>query len=298
MIQKPFLLIGARGQLGCEIVERARAMGIPLVALAQADLDLSDREAVARVISCDTASVVINAAAYTKVDLAESQPEEAFRTNAAGPRLLAENCRRERLPLIHISTDYVFDGRKVTPYTEMDSIAPLGVYGRSKAAGDAYVREALEEHVILRTSWVYGVHGSNFLKTILRLAVERREIRVVADQKGCPTGTTDLAEAVLEIAGHLSAREKVWGLYHFAGVGCASWHSFAVEIVDAQAAFTKRRPLVTPVTSAQYQSSAPRPANSELDCSKFIATFQTRALPWRERTRTVVAALLGDRVVA
>jgi dTDP-4-dehydrorhamnose reductase len=297
-MQRPLLLFGAAGQLGCEIVHQAKASGVRLIALSRAAADIADGEAVQRALSENPAAVVVNAAANTQVDRAEFRPEEAFRANATGPLLLAEACRRAGLPLVHVSTDYVFDGNKKGAYSEDDPIAPLGVYGRSKAAGEAYVRDALEEHLILRTSWVYGLYGSNFLKTMLKLAGEREEIRVVADQRGCPTGTVDLAEAILTIAPRLSAREPVWGLYHFAGAGTASWHSFAEEIVAAQAGFTGRRPRVTPISTAEYPLAAPRPANSELDCSKFLRVFKIRPLHWRQRTRAVVAALLGNPVIA
>jgi dTDP-4-dehydrorhamnose reductase len=196
------------------------------------------------------------------------------------------------LPLVHISTDYVFDGAKTAAYSERDTISPLGVYGRSKAAGETSIRETLERHLILRTSWVYGVYGANFLKTVLQLVRTRNELRIVADQRGCPTGTADLARAVLSIAPRLADRDLIWGTYHFAGNGVTTWHGFATEIVAAQAAFTRHRPNVVPITTAEYPTLARRPANSELDSSRFAEIFGFRAADWRDRTREVVSALL------
>ena len=211
----------------------------------------------------------------------------------AAPASSPPPARPQAIPLLHVSTDYVFDGTKATAYVEDDPIAPLGVYGRSKAEGEAAVRRVLEHHVILRTSWVYGVYGANFLKTVLRLARERDELRIVADQRGCPTGTADIAEAILAIAPPLARREPVWGTYHFAGQGVTTWHGFASEIVDAQAADHQPAPAVVPISTAEYPTAAQRPANSELDSSRFAATFGIKAKDWRERTRQVTAALLS-----
>jgi len=227
------------------------------------------------------------------VDGAEHEPDAAFRANATGPGILARACADAQLPLVHISTDYVFDGAKTAAYSEQDTLSPLGVYGRSKAAGETSIRETLEQHLILRTSWVYGVYGGNFLRTIVQLARTRDELRIVADQRGCPTGTADIAGAILRIAPRLADRDLIWGTYHFAGSGVATWHDFATEIVDAQAAFTGRHPNVLPITTAEYPTLARRPANSELDCSHFAESFGFRAVDWHERTRDVVSVLLS-----
>ncbi len=287
------LAFGGDGQLGRELAGYARQRGIALRTLNRAEADIADANAVSRAISSASPSIVVNAAAYTKVDRAEAEPEEALRANAAGPGILARACATAHLPLVHISTDYVFDGTKSSAYFEDDPIAPLGVYGRSKAEGETAVRKALEHHVILRTSWLYGAYGTNFLKTVLRLARERDELRIVADQRGCPTGTADIAEAIISIAPRLVQRAPVWGTYHFAGKGVTTWHGFACEIVDAQAKVTQRRPVVTPITTAEYPTSARRPANSELDCLRFAKIFGFTAMDWRERTRKVTAALLS-----
>jgi dTDP-4-dehydrorhamnose reductase len=290
---EPILLFGADGQLGHELHIRARQLDIPLCRVSHSAADIADLEAVRLLLSQDRFSLVVNAAGYTKVDQAESEPEAAFRSNNTGPGVLARACAEARLPLIHISTDYVFDGSKPSAYIEEDPISPLGVYGRSKAAGEEAVRQALDRHLIIRTSWVYGAYGANFLKTILRLARERNELRVVVDQRGCPTATIDIADAILTITPIIAAGAPVFGTYHFAGSGATTWHGFAVVIVEAQAAFTGRRPEVVPINTSEYPTVAQRPANSELDSTRFGTTFGIRAADWQERTRELVSALLG-----
>lgn len=287
------LLFGAGGQLGREITALAAAKGIALTGLGHADLDIADPVAVARALEASRPDALINAAAYTAVDKAETEPELAARINAFAPGLVAERCARYRTPLVHISTDYVFDGTKAGAYVEADPVAPLGVYGRTKAAGEAAVRAAAERHVIVRTSWVYGAYGNNFLKTMLRLAGERDQLRVVADQRGCPTATRDLAEAVLAAALAAAGGDARWGTYHFAGTGATTWHGFASAIVAAAAEHTGRRPKVDAITTADYPTPARRPRNSELASDLFERTFGVRAAPWQERTREVVAALLA-----
>src|SRR5690242_7329892 len=225
------LLLGAGGQLGQEIV--AAVTDIDVIGRTRAQTDIADPNAVAAALQQAQPDIVVNAAAYTRVDKAESERDEAFRVNAAGAEAVAAACARAQIPLIHISTDYVFDGTKPAPYVETDPTAPLGVYGASKLAGEQAVRERHKKHVILRTSWVYGKFGSNFLKTILRLASERDELKIVADQRGSPTGTSDLAHAVLGLAPRLvaGADPADWGTYHFTGEGETNWCQFADEIL-------------------------------------------------------------------
>jgi dTDP-4-dehydrorhamnose reductase len=236
---------------------------------------------------------VINAAAYTNVDRAESEPGEAHRTNAAGAKMVACACASARVPLIHISTDYVFDGKKPSPYVENDSPAPLGVYGVSKLAGEQAVREYHKEHMILRTSWLYGIYGANFLKTILRLAGERDELSVVSDQRGSPTNTSDLADVVLRLMPSLLGNAH-WGTYHFSGGGETDWCQFANEILKAREKSLGRRPKLNAITTAEYPTAARRPANSVLDNSLFNATFGLKARPWREAVRETVDTLMAS----
>ncbi len=287
------LLFGAGGQLGRELAALALARGVSLTGLSRAEGDITDPVAVEVALAAHRPALVVNAAAYTAVDRAESEPDTAFAANALGPELLGQACAATGVPLLHISTDYVFDGAKSTGYIETDPVSPLGVYGHSKAEGEARLRAACARHLILRTAWVYGVHGANFLKTMLRLAAERDALRVVADQRGCPTATVDLAEAILAVRTKLLAGGEPWGTYHFAGTGETSWHGFASLIVAEQAGFTGRNPSVEPIATAEYPTPARRPANSVLNSSLFAASFDMRAQPWQERVREAVATLLS-----
>jgi len=238
--------------------------------------------------------LVLNAAAYTAVDRAETEPEAAYAANAAGAETIARAAALQQVPVIQISTDYVFDGTKRGAYVETDAIAPLGVYGQTKAAGEAMVRLANPRHFILRIAWVYGRFGANFLKTVLRLSRERAELRIVADQHGCPTATQDLAEAVFAIDRALARGIEAPGTYHFAGDGATTWHGFASAIVEAQSQATGRRPKVSAIATADYPTPARRPANSELDSSLFTSVFGYRARDWQTRARETVEVLLKE----
>ena len=291
MSDAPILVFGAAGQVGRELVGLAASRKTPVEGATRANADVSDADAVAALIARHRPRLVVNAAAYTAVDKAESEPDAAARGNADGPRVLAEATAAAGLPLLHLSTDYVFDGSKPGAYTEDDPIAPLGVYGRTKAEGEAEVRAANPRHVILRTAWVYGVYGNNFLKTMMRLVGERDRLRVVADQHGCPTATADIAAAILAIDAALARDPHLAGTFHFVGAGATTWHGFAEAIVAAQAYHTGKRPMVEAIATADYPTPAARPANSVLDSSRFTTTFGYRAKPWRERMVEVVAAL-------
>jgi len=291
------LVFGSGGQLGQELISRAGASGVSLTGLTRAQADIADPADVEKALSDLRPSLVVNAGAYTKVDRAEAEEAEAFRANAGGPETLALACAAAGLPLIHISTDYVFDGTKAGAYREDDPIAPLGVYGRSKAAGEDLIRRHLPQHVILRTSWVYGVYGANFLKTILRLAAERDELRIVADQRGCPTSTADLASAILTAAQRIRTGEALYGTYHFAGAGATTWYGFACRIVEAQKPSTGRSPRVVPIETKDYPTPARRPANSELDSSRFGQTFGYTARSWSEAVDEAVAQLLSPQTM-
>ncbi len=285
------LIFGAGGQLGQELQRTAAQRAIPVAAFSRADADITDASVVSRILDETRPALAVNAAGYTKVDLAESEIEAATLANEIGPGVLAAACASRQTPLIHISTDYVFDGTKHGAYVETDAIAPLGIYGRTKAAGEAAVRAATARHIILRISWVYGEFGGNFLKTVLRLAQDRDELRIVGDQHGCPTSTRDIADAIFRIAPMLSGEPGLWGTYHFAGVGATSWHGFAARIVDAQAPITGRRPAVTAIATADYPTPARRPANSVLDCSLFERRFGFRARNWHEEADAITMRL-------
>lgn len=292
--REPHLLVfGAGGQLGQELDAATSAGRMAATLLPRKQADICDRHAVEAAIRHVAPTVIVNAAAYTKVDQAEVEPANAFSGNCAGPALLADICAVRDLPLVHVSTDYVFDGTKPTPYVETDAVGPTSAYGRSKEAGEQAVRARLECHIILRTAWVYGTHGSNFLKTMLGLARHKESWGVVADQCGNPTATVDLAEAILAIARQATNKDAPWGTYHFAGSGDATWHDFACEIVAAQARVTNRRPMLAAVRTADYPTRAHRPANSRLDSSRFASAFGVTPRPWQQRTRETVAALLS-----
>ncbi len=288
----PILVFGAEGQTGRELIALASRRQVAAVGLSRLDADITQAEALRAAIERYRPQLVVNAAGYTAVDRAESEPELAHAANVEGPAVLAAVSARAGVPLVHLSTDYVFDGKKSGAYVESDPVAPLSVYGRSKAEGEAAVREAQPHHVILRTSWVYGVHGKNFLKTMLRLASERDELTMVADQFGCPTATADIAEAIVLLAPRLVADASLSGTYHFAGTGRTSWHGFATEIVARQRPFTGRDPRVVPIVTADFKTAARRPANSVLDSGRFRAIFGHSARPWLERVAETVDLLL------
>jgi dTDP-4-dehydrorhamnose reductase len=276
------LLTGANGQVGWELSNRGGQRGFEVLALDRSDLDITDSISVHKQVNRSGASLVVNAAGYTAVDEAELEPELAFAVNRDGPAYLASACEKAGIPLVHISTDYVFDGQKQGAYLETDPVSPLGVYGKSKAAGEAEVREHLREHLILRTGWVYGIHGHNFVKTMLRLGRERAVVQVVADQYGCPTHAADLAETILRIAAQFLHDGQVrWGTYHYCGKGVTTWHGFAEEIFRLASEYESLKvKRVEPISTAEYPTAAQRPASSILDCSVLESTFNIHPQPW------------------
>jgi dTDP-4-dehydrorhamnose reductase len=292
------LIFGAGGQLGRELIDLAAADGTPLAGLSHAQADITDADSIGRAVRDSRPTLVVNAAAYNAVDRAESEPQAAVKANAVGPAMLAQACAAVRVPLIHISTDYVFDGKKSGAYRETDPVNPLGVYARSKSEGEKAVRRLWPHHLILRTAWLYGVHGANFLKTMVRLASERDELNVVADQTGSPTATFDLASGILAAALAIQRGGGQWGTYHLAGTGAATRHAFAERIVSAQRRFSGRAPRVNAVSSSDFPAAARRPKNSALDSSKFAAAFGFRARDWREGVDATVAALFEAKAPA
>jgi dTDP-4-dehydrorhamnose reductase len=292
------LVFGGNGQLGRELVRAAAERRIALQALTRADADIADAAAVAAVLERCKPDLVVNAAAYTNVDGAESHEVEAQRGNEVGPGVLAAACAKAGTALVHVSTDYVFDGSKDGAYRESDPVRPINAYGRSKAAGEDAVRRTLDRHVILRTAWLYSEFGRNFLKTILLLAQTRDELRIVADQHGSPTSAREFAAAILHIAPRVIAEPHVSGTYHFTAAGATTWHGFADCIVAAAAPITGRRPQVTPIATADYPTPAKRPANSRLDCSQFVQTFGLTPRPWRDTVEATTRALVAAQQLA
>jgi dTDP-4-dehydrorhamnose reductase len=286
------LLLGAGGQVGQEIIARASAFRIDVVARSRAQTDITQAEAVSAAIDDSRPDAVLNAGAYVKVDKAESESEEAHRVNGLGPAILAKACAAADVPLIHFSTDYVFDGKKGSSYIENDRPEPLNVYGASKLAGEEAIRTGHRKHLILRTSWVYGRYGTNFLKTMLRRATESDELQVVSDQRGSPTSTRDIADTVLELMPRVM-NGVPWGTYHFSGQGEASWYQFATEIFDTYEKWTGTRPRLKAIASDQYRMVARRPLNSVLDNTLFRTTFRLGPGPWRNSVRQTVDELMG-----
>jgi dTDP-4-dehydrorhamnose reductase len=295
------LLTGASGQVGWELSSRSGQQGFEVLALDRSDLDITDPVSVKREVSRTGVSLVVNAAGYTAVDEAESEPELAFAANRDGPAYLASACKKVGIPLVHISTDYVFDGKNQESYLVTDPVSPLGVYGKSKAAGEVAVREHLPEHLILRTSWIYGVRGHNFVKTMLRLGREREVVQVVADQYGCPTYAADLAETILRVAVQvLEGKQVHWGTYHYCGQGVTSWHGFAEAIFNLARKYVPLKvKQIEAVTTAEYHTAAKRPANSVLDCSLFESHFGFAPKPWNESlARMLDQVLSGENGVS
>jgi dTDP-4-dehydrorhamnose reductase len=277
------LLTGRNGQLGWELQRTLLPVG-RVVAVGHAELDLADAAAAGRTLDAVRPDIIVNAAAYTAVDKAESEPDLAHAVNAAAPALLAQWAARNGALLIHYSTDYVFDGAKSAPYVETDPTNPLGAYGRSKRAGEEAVLNSGGDHLIFRTSWVYAARGANFLRTILRLAAEREELRVVNDQIGAPTWARLIAEATaLALRQALAERRHgrfKSGLFHLAAAGETSWHGFASAIVAGRGGL--RVKTVTPIATADYPLPAARPANSRLDTGAFRARFGLALPDWRD----------------
>jgi dTDP-4-dehydrorhamnose reductase len=290
------LVFGAGGQVGRELCRAAWPGSFEIIPLDRNAADITKAAAASAVIARERSDLVINLAAYTAVDRAESEPEAAWAVNCAGAAHIAAVCGEGGPPLVHLSTDYVFDGRKSEPYREGDTVNPLNVYGRSKEAGERAVRAAAPRHIILRTAWVYGAYGANFVKTMLRLGAERPVLRVVADQRGCPTAAADIASALIAIARQIERGGTEWGTFHFAAAGSTSWHGFAEEILGLarrlEAWPSGSGPRLEPITTDQYPSAAQRPMNSVLDCRK-IAAFGISPPPWRSSIPAVVRELIG-----
>lgn len=292
------LVFGAGGQVGREVCRAAWPAHYAIMPLDRRTIDITKSALVDAILARETPDLVINLAAYTAVDRAENEPEAAWAVNCAGAAHIAAACGDNAAPLIHLSTDYVFDGRKAEPYREEDPVDPLGVYGCTKEAGERAVRAALGHHVILRTAWVYGAYGGNFVKTMLRLAGARPVLRVVADQRGCPTAANDIAAALIVISGHIERGEAIWGTYHFAGGGATSWYGFAEAIFELASPRLPARPSLVAITTSQYPTPAQRPMNSVLDCRKIKETFGISPPPWRASLAPVIRELLDRTQLA
>lgn len=282
------LLTGIGGQVGWELARSLQPLG-EVVALDRAGFDLADPDRMRAVLRDLKPAWIVNPAAHTAVDKAESEVALATAINATAPGILAEEAKRLDALLVHYSTDYVFDGGKPTPYVETDPTCPINIYGQTKLAGEEAIRASGCRHLILRTSWVYGMRGANFLRTMLRLAQERDELRVVADQIGAPTWSRMIAETTaLMLARHRNQA----GIYHFVAGGETSWHGFAEAIVARGHALglIAKTPVVHRTTSAEFPTPARRPANSRLDCGRLREDFGLSQPDWRTQLGLCLAA--------
>ncbi len=289
----PILVTGGTGQVA-RALERL-AGGRAMLRVGRPGFDFDHPEGVRPALREITPSLIVNAAAYTAVDKAESEPAAADRANHLGPALLAAYCAEAGIPLIHISTDYVFDGLKGTPYVETDATSPTGVYGATKLAGEQAVAASGARAVVLRTSWVYAATGKNFVLTMLNAAKKTNALRVVADQRGCPTTADDLAGAILAIADRLATdRDDAFGgVYHAAGTGEATWHGLAEAVFARAERHGLARPTVTPISTQDWPTPARRPPDSRLDCGKLRRTFGLALPDWRDSVDRTVDAVFA-----
>lgn len=296
---KKILLTGVNGQVGHALqlaLSNQPSLFGELVCLDRSQLDLSNPQAIRDVVQAIQPDLIINPAAYTAVDKAESEPDLAYAINVTAPGVLAEEAAKLGARFIHFSTDYVYAGNKAGVYVEDDATAPLSVYGKSKLAGEEAIRAVGLPALIFRTSWVYGAYGKNFLHTVLRLAKEREQLRIVADQAGAPTSSFSIAQAVLQVLARWDGERA--GVYHLVNAGHTTWHGFASAIVEAYAQLQPVRhwqPLkvnnIEAITTADYPTPAARPANSCLDCTKLGTDFSVQLPDWRDALMAELKAL-------
>ena len=294
-MQRKILVFGANGQVGREIMRRA---GDAATGFDRASVDISDAVAVKQAVLTHPPSAIVNVAGYTAVDQAETDIDAALRANRDGAAVLAEAAASANVPVVQISTDYVFDGAQRTPYREDDPVAPISAYGQSKEAGERRVRSACPRHLILRTSWVFSPYGTNFVRTMLRLGAERSELGVVDDQTGCPTAAADLAGAILAVLAKAAEPGfAAWGTYHYRGADILTWHGFAKLIFEQAARYGQPVPRLVPIETAAFPSRATRPAYSVLSTEKIAWTLGIRPRPLRDSLRECLDVLLVQKVL-
>ena len=297
MKKNSILVIGAKGQLGRELVSQGEKLKGGVIGIDIDELDITQQTAVRDYFKEQTFSVVVNAAAYTAVDQAEKDAATAFAVNSEGPQNLATICHEKSIPFIHISTDYVFDGLKPGAYSEEDQLSPVGVYAQSKAEGEKRVAAATRRYIIIRTAWLYGVHGNNFVKTMLRLGRERTALRVVDDQYGCPTNAAELAAAILTICRKIHENDNfdAWGIYHYCDEGETTWYGFAVMIFKMASSYeTLAIQNLIPITTQEYPTPVKRPPNSVLSCDKIQRIFGIQRKPWEENLGDMLERLYRE----
>ncbi len=287
------LITGAAGQVGSELVKLAPA-NFEVVAYNSSELDITNPQKVQQVVAEQAPALVINAAAYTAVDKAESDTERAYAVNEAGVINLAQAAVALNIPMFHISTDYVFDGGATIPYRETDPVAPTGVYGASKLAGEQALAKSGVKHIILRTSWVFSAEGNNFVKTMLRLGKERDSLGVVADQHGCPTSAASIAKILWQLARkYTEGYELPWGIYHFSNSPATTWHGFAYEIFKqaVETGVLDKAPVVNAIKTSDYPTPAKRPAWSVMDCSALVSLLGSGLPGWPQELLVVLKNL-------
>lgn len=284
------MIVGASGQLGRTLSQHARSRGHIIIACDRRKLDVSDISQIEKIVEQEEPGCIVNCAAYTAVDKAESEVELAFIVNRDGAKNLAFVCSRNNIPLIHLSTDYVFDGLSEIPCSETDSVNPQNVYGRSKWEGEEAIRQAFGKHIILRISWVFGCYGHNFVKTIRRLAGEREELNVVTDQFGCPSSTQNISFVILRIIDQLFEDSfDHYGTYHYCDGPDTTWFGFANAIVSELRKYEQLKlKQIHPISSAEYQTAAKRPKNSRMDCSLIEANFGIKQYSWEDQLTILI----------
>ncbi len=291
---KRILVTGKGGQLATGLEAALPAQGFDALLFGQPEFEFDQPDTIAAAFAAARPDAVVNCAAWTAVDAAEDNEAGAFHANAIGPALVAAHCARLGIPLLQISTDYVFDGRKGAPYVETDAPNPLGAYGRTKLAGEWAALAGNAQTTVLRTAWVHAPMGGNFVRTMLRVGAERPALRVVADQRGAPTAAPDLADAIARVLARIRDsgwRDEYRGVFHATGAGEATWHEFALAIFDGAAPYGAPRPGVEAITTAEYPTRAVRPADGRLDCAKLSAVFGVTLPHWRDGLARVLHAL-------
>lgn len=291
------LIFGADGQLGLELQRLARDASIAVTTRSKAEADVTRPREIEESVRASRPSLAVNAAAYTNVDRAEAEPDRCFDVNRDGAQHVAVACQRAGIPLLHVSTDYIFDGTRRRPYTETDAAAPLSVYGASKLAGETAVRENSERHIVFRTSWLFSPHGRNLLLTVLRLAREGRTLRMVDDQASCPTAAEDAAKAILVIARRVIDQGfRNWGVYHYAGANRATPFEFAAAALEGarQRVLLDRPPLLERIGRAEFEMPAERPAFSVLSTRKAVREFGVMTEDWEEAVHRVLDRLVRN----
>ncbi|MFZ2314594.1 MAG: dTDP-4-dehydrorhamnose reductase [Gammaproteobacteria bacterium] len=286
------LITGGQGQLSMALQHHSQAMSVHLIACSREQLDITQQISIEQAIAEYQPDIIINTAAYTAVDKAEQDHEAALHINKSGPYWLGKICQANKIPLLHVSTDYVFDGQQTTPYQEDDETNPINYYGKTKLLGEQAIRETCEQHIILRVSSVFSEYGQNFLKTILRLASEREELRVVADQIACPTYAGHIASAIYQIIKDFKAP----GTYHYCDQPAVTWHAFATAIIEEAAKHqTLAVKRIIPITTADYPTPAKRPHYSVLNCSRTQHVFAIEQADWRTTLPGILNSLKGKQ---